>query len=403
MPFVQTLKLGNFRSYDSAALQGLAEEMVVLYGCNGAGKTNILEAISLLSPGRGLRGAGALEMQRVNSSEAWGVFAELGSPYGPTSIGTGLDPRTEKRSVRINGAAAKSQNALAEYLSCVWLTPQMDRLFLDSSRERRKFLDRLVFAFDPGHAGRLTRYETALRERSKLLQESKREPGWLEGLEAQIAETGVAIAAARLDFAVKLQKACLQSHTEHFPLAGVTVTGSIEELLGKTPALEVERLFAYQLKQSRERDAQTGGAASGPHKSDLRVRYAAKKMPAEQCSTGEQKALLIGLVLAHARLIAAERGAPPLMLLDEVAAHLDEGRRAALYGLLQALGAQVWLTGTDRELFTAIEGQAQFFEVREGRLYERPGTGHYRPLTGQNRDATAPENDRERVLGSTSG
>lgn len=371
MPFVQTLKLGNFRSYETASLQGLARGMVVLYGPNGAGKTNILEALSLLSPGRGLRGAGALEMQRVNGPEAWGVFAELGGPGGPNAIGTGLDPRTEKRSVRINGVAARSQNALAEYLSCVWLTPQMDRLFIDSARERRKFLDRLVFAFDPGHAGRLTRYETALRERSKFLQESRRETGWLEGLEAQIAETGVAIAAARLEFVTRLQKACLHSHTEHFPLAGITVTGSLEELLGQTPALEVEQIFRYQLKESRARDAQTGGAASGPHKSDLRIRYAAKKMPAEQCSTGEQKALLIGLILAHARLIAAERGVVPLMLLDEVAAHLDEGRRAALYGLLHDIGAQVWLTGTDRNLFTAIEGRAQFFEVREGVLLER--------------------------------
>ncbi|MCD8519791.1 MAG: DNA replication/repair protein RecF, partial [Alphaproteobacteria bacterium] len=312
--------------------------------------------------------------QRVGAPHVWGVFSELFDRHGPVTIGTGLDPKTEKRNVKINGAPVRGQNALAEYLSCIWLTPQMDRLFIDSSRERRKFLDRLVFTFDPGHAGRLTRYETALRERSKVLQgEARKNAAWLDGLEAQIAETGVAIAAARLDFAVKLQKACLQSHTEHFPLAGLAVTGTIEELVSKTPALEVEQMFTYQLKQSRARDAQTGGAATGPHKSDLKVRYAAKQMPAEQCSTGEQKALLIGLILAHARLITAERGSPPLILLDEVAAHLDEGRRAALYGLLQALGAQVWLTGTDRNLFSAIEGQARFVEVRNGALREDGG------------------------------
>ncbi|MCD8491924.1 MAG: DNA replication/repair protein RecF [Geovibrio sp.] len=368
MPSVQTLKLRNFRSYESANVNNPGSGLVVLHGDNGAGKTNILEALSLLSPGRGLRGAQAAEMQKMSAPDAWGVFAELDDRKTNLTIGTGLDLRTEKRNIRINGAPAKGQNALAEYLSCIWLTPQMDRLFLDSSRERRRFLDRLVFTFDPGHAGRLTRYETALRERSKVLQGDKRAPGWLDALEAQVAETGVAISAARLEFAGRLQKACLQSHTEHFPLAGISITGTIEELLGKTPALEVEQMFAYQLKQSRERDTQTGGAASGPHKSDLRVRYAAKKMPAEHCSTGEQKALLIGLVLAHARLIAAERGMPPLMLLDEVAAHLDEGRRAALYDLLKQLGAQVWLTGTDKSLFTAIKNDAPFYEVKDGRV-----------------------------------
>lgn len=368
MPFLQTLKLTNFRCYDSAALEEPGPGLVVLFGANGAGKTNILEALSLLSPGRGLRGAPVMEMQRHGAPEPWGIYTELSSTFGPISIGTGLAPDGEKRLVKINGAPAKSQNALAEYISCIWLTPQMDRLFLDSSRDRRKFLDRMVFAFDPGHAGRMTRYENALRERSKVLQSPQSEDSWLEGLEAQIAETGVAIAAARLEFALRLQKACLQVHTEFFPMASLTVTGGIEELLGREPALEVENIFKFQLRESRGRDTQTGGAASGPHKSDLRVVYAAKQMPAEQCSTGEQKALLIGLILAHARLILAERGAPPLILLDEVAAHLDEERRAALYMLLQKTGAQVWLTGTDRDLFKSIEGAAPFYEVKAGRV-----------------------------------
>jgi DNA replication and repair protein RecF len=368
MIFLQTLKLYNFRCYAQASLEALSSGLIVLYGANGAGKTNVLEAVSLLSPGKGLRGAATLEMQNKAQGTPWAVSAALHTPYAPVQIGTGLDPASEKRLIRINGETAKSQGALAEHLSCVWLTPQMDRLFIDAAAQRRKFLDRLVFAFDPAHSGRVTRYENAMRQRSKLLSEGAADPSWLAGLEAQMAETGCAIAAARLEFVTQLQRACETLDHDHFPLAILNATGTIEELLGQAPALEVEDLFQYQLSSSRERDAVTGGAASGPHKSDLFVKYAVKNMAADQCSTGEQKALLIGIVLAHAKLIAAERGAPPILLLDEVAAHLDEGRRAALYDLLLALGGQVWLTGTDRNLFSAIEGKAQFFEVREAQI-----------------------------------
>ena len=338
------------------------------------GKTNILEAVSLLSPGRGLRGARVMEIQKNDSDTPWAVAGLLQSKYDEeVRLGTGLDPNSrsgaEKRTVRINGDSVKSQARLGEYVSCVWLTPQMDRLFLDSGRERRKFLDRLVFAFDPGHSGRVTRYENALSQRSKLLREGDADDTWIAGLEQQMAETGIAIAAARLDFADRLQAACIASDHSHFPLAHFRVKGSVEELLANAPALEVEATFKYQLEQSRERDGYTGGAASGPHKSDLSVIYAAKNMKADQCSTGEQKALLIGLILAHARLIKAERGAPPVLLLDEVAAHLDDTRRAALYEILQELGGQVWLTGTEENLFTAIKDKAQFFEVRDSRIY----------------------------------
>ncbi|MCD8519997.1 MAG: DNA replication/repair protein RecF, partial [Alphaproteobacteria bacterium] len=265
----------------------------------------------------------------------------------------------------------KSQMALADYLSCIWLTPQMDRLFLDSSSGRRKFFDKLIFAFDAGHAGRVTRYENAMAQRSKLLREGKHDTAWLSGLESQMAETGVAIAAARLDFAVRLQKACDLAHEREetfFPKAQLRLAGTVEELLSKTPAVEVEELFAYQLKQSRARDSETGGAASGPHKADLVVRYKAKDMQADQCSTGEQKALLIGIILAHARLMRGERGAPPILLLDEVAAHLDENRRAALFDLLIDLGGQVWMTGTDESLFSAAKNRAQFWSVEAGAI-----------------------------------
>lgn len=372
MTYLSSLKLHNFRCYQEAALGDLQSALVVLYGPNGAGKTNVLEAISLLSPGRGMRGAKTHEIQCQQAGDPWAVSGTLTHKYGQDRLGTGLDAKTGKRIIRINGENAKSQSALADYLACVWLTPQMDRLFLDSSRERRKFLDRLVFAFDPGHAGRVTRYENAMRQRSKLLQEGSNkgggDPAWLEGLEAQMAETAIAICAARLDFVTRLQSACNQYATADFPKASLRAKGTIENLLGNAPALEVEDMFKYQLSESRGVDMMTGGAATGPHKSDLVVRYGAKDMPADQCSTGEQKALLIGITLAHARLIAAERGAPPLLLLDEVAAHLDENRRAALYAQLQALGGQVWLTGTDRNLFATAEATAQFFEIRESKI-----------------------------------
>ncbi|MEM7651401.1 MAG: DNA replication/repair protein RecF, partial [Pseudomonadota bacterium] len=360
MTFLASLKLHNFRCYESAVLEELSSGLLVLHGPNGAGKTNVLEAVSMLSPGRGLRGAKNLEIQCQSQGQPWAVAGSIQTPYGPVQLGTGLDAQTEKRLIRVNGENARGQNALAEHLACVWLTPQMDRLFLDSSSHRRRFLDRLVFAFDPGHSGRVTRYENAMRQRSKLLQgDAPAEESWLAGLEAQMAETGCAIAAARLDFVERLQAACNESETELFPMARLRAVGTIEELLTRSSALEAEEMFAYQLRESRAQDAQRGGAASGPHKSDLYVEYASKNMAADQCSTGEQKALLIGIIMAHAKLIAAERGAPPILLLDEVAAHLDEKRRGALYDVLINMGGQVWLTGTDENLFTAIEGRAQ--------------------------------------------
>ncbi len=369
MSYIQTLKLNNFRCYEAAELHSLPKGLIVLSGANGAGKTNILEAVSLLSPGRGIRGARVTEIQKNDATSPWAVAGVFKDRYNDEiRLGTGKDPNTDKRTIRINGQNARGQSALGEYLSCVWLTPQMDRLFLESARERRKFLDRLVFAFDPGHSGRVTRYENALSQRSKLLKDGVTDDAWITGLENQMAETGIAIAAARLEFTARLQAACEASDQTHFPLATLKVTGSLEEILTNAPALEVEDTFKFNLRESRPRDSYTGGAASGPHKSDLAVTYAAKNMPADQCSTGEQKALLIGIIIAHARLIKAERGAPPILLLDEVAAHLDESRRSALYDILTELGAQTWLTGTDQNLFTAIENKATFFEVKDSAI-----------------------------------
>ena len=323
----------------------------------------------MLSPGRGLRGAAAADMQKNDAPQGWGIAADVQSDVGIVKVGTGIDAAKGKRVVRINGETAKAQSALSDFLACIWLTPQMDRLFIEGASERRRFLDRLIFAFDPGHSGRVSRYENAMRQRSKLLQDEQRpDPAWLDGLEAQMAETGIALAAARLDFVGRLQSACDRADDTHFPRARLQAAGAVEELLSKTTALEVEEMLRYQLKESRVQDSRSGGAASGPHKSDLLVSYAAKAMPAAQCSTGEQKALLIGIVLAHAQLMAAERGAPPILLLDEVAAHLDEGRRAALYDLLLTLGGQVWMTGTDQSLFDAVQNKAQFFRVESAAI-----------------------------------
>lgn len=373
MSALKSLKLQHFRCYHALSLENLSQGMIAITGENGAGKTNILEAISLLSPGRGLRGARVMDIQQANHQEPWAVAGLIQGKYGEeTRLGTGLDPNSktgaEKRTIRINGQNQKGQNSLGQYVSCVWLTPQMDRLFIDSARERRKFLDRLVFAFDPGHAGRVTRYDNALSQRSKLLRDGLTDNAWIGGLEKQMAETGIAIAAARLDFVQRLQTACNNGDHTHFPLAQCGVTGLIENLLQSHTALDVEERFLTELAQSRNKDGITGGAQNGPHKSDLSVIFDAKNMDARQCSTGEQKALLIGIILAHARLVKAERGTPPILLLDEVPAHLDDARRGALYEILHIIGAQCWMTGTERTLFSDLKNDAQFFEVNNAML-----------------------------------
>jgi len=277
MSFLTALTLQNFRCYEAAKLADLSSGLIVLCGANGAGKTNILEAVSLLNAGRGLRNVKATDMQRHGESMPWGIAANISHGGVDVKLGTALNPQTTRRMVRINGVDAKSQNALSDYIACLWLTPQMDRLFLEGASGRRKFLDRLIFTFDSGHSGRVTRFENAMRQRSKLLQEGGADPSWLDGLESQMAQTAV----------------------NFFPKAHIAAQGTIEELLSQSPALEVEKKYTIQLKESRARDALVGGATTGPHKSDFGVTYAAKNMPAEQCSTGEQKALLIGIILAR--------------------------------------------------------------------------------------------------------
>lgn len=372
MSYVTQLNLQNFRCYESARLDNIQGGLIVLCGANGAGKTNILEALSLLTPGRGIRGASASEIQRYESPQSWGVSSKIDIKNGEVSLGTGLNPENGRRIIRINGVDAKSQLALSDYLACLWLTPQMDRLFIDGSAGRRRFLDKLIFTFDTGHSGRVTRFENAMRQRSRLLQDGGADPIWLESLESQMAQTGVAISAARIDFVKRLQNSCHaadKGEEKFFPKAHIRACGTIEELLQTTPAIEVEQLYIYQLKQSRDRDALMGGASTGPHKGDFHVVFASKNIEAAQCSTGEQKALLIGLVLAHSRMMTSERGAPPILLLDEIAAHLDEDRRQALFERLDNLGGQVWMTGTDPILFDSITQKAQFFTIDSAQIF----------------------------------
>ena len=363
---VTRLRLAEFRCYADATFDG-DDRPVVLTGPNGAGKTNMLEAVSYLGPGRGLRQARLADVDRRDGAGPWAVAATLSGLAGPTEIGTGRDPESTRRAVRINGAPASGQSVLAEHVSIVWLTPQMDRLFADGAAARRRFLDRLVYGFDSTHAARIGAYEHAMRERLRLLKSGRRDDGWLSALEETMASRGVAIAAARREMAGRLDRACAQG-AEPFPAAGIAAVGHVEDWLDGGPALAAEDRLRDRLAACRDEDAAAGRTAAGPHRSDFAVRHLEKDMPADQCSTGEQKALLIAVVLADARLQAAERGVAPLLLLDEVAAHLDAGKRCALFAEILNLGAQAWLTGTDRRLFAELEPAAQFYTVADATM-----------------------------------
>ena len=372
---VSRLTLTDFRCFTKATLSVDARP-VVLTGPNGAGKTSVLEALSLLTPGPGLRGARLADIARRASIEGeaaegaategagWAVAAEVEGFQGPARIGTGAAPGEARRAVRIDGRPAKGQAALAEVISALWLTPSMDRMFNDGAGARRRFFDRLVFGFDAGHASRLSAYERALRERARLLRDGAgaADPAWLGALESRMAENGVAVAAARRT-TVRALAADLAHGAGPFPGAIVGFDGGVEALLDDMPALDAEAHIAAALAASRGHDARAGGASQGPHRSDLAVRHKASGAPAAQCSSGEQKALLIAIVLATARLQARLRGVAPLLLLDEVAAHLDADHRCALADEIAGLGVQAWLTGTDRAAFAAFAGRAQYVTV----------------------------------------
>jgi DNA replication and repair protein RecF len=367
---IASLKLTSFRSYPSLAVR-FDTRSVVLTGPNGAGKTNLLEAISFLSPGRGLRGAGLDVVARRPGDGSWAVAAAIENASGPVDLGTGValtpDGPEARRSVRVNRAPARGSDALVEHLRVVWLTPAMDGLFTGPAAERRRFLDRAVLAIDKAHGRRVNGFEKAMRGRNRLLSEPSPNAAWLDAIEAEMAELGVAIAAARREWA-SLAAAMIAETAANspFPAAEIALEGTLEHGLDGHTARAAEDIYRMDLAGERPRDAAAGRTLSGPHLSDLRVRHGPKQVAAEICSTGEQKALLIGLVLAEARLATRLTGETPLILLDEVAAHLDETRRAALFTVLDDIGAQCFMTGTEPDAFLPLRGSAQFFTVRDG-------------------------------------
>lgn len=399
------LALTSFRNYREVGLETGLEHgrgAVVLTGANGAGKTNLLEALSYLAPGAGLRQATIAEVEfrqpgnhvtatagyAQSGAMAWAVHARYQGVGGEHSLGTGRDPLApaqtgrERRISRANGANLRSQAGFAEILGVLWLTPQMDRLFSEAAASRRRFLDRLVYGLDPTHAARVSAYEQAMRERARILRgEAPVAPGidrdaWLGGLESEMAAQAIAIAAARLDAVAQLNTAMAES-VGPFPQAILAVAGSVEASLDEMSALQAEDRLKQRLAEARGSDGESGITQWGTHRSDLIVTLAGRQLggaplKAGDCSTGEQKALLIAIILAEARLAARRRGEAPILLLDEVTAHLDRPRRAALFAELQNLAAQCWLTGTDRDIFDALDGWATFITVGDGRVL--PGT-----------------------------
>ena len=369
---VERLSLSHFRCYEIFSVS-LDLRPVVLTGPNGAGKTNLLEALSFLIPGRGLRRARLSEIKRQESIEPWALSIQLKDQGEGIQIGTGLDPEapeSERRITKINGEKAKSQSSLAEWVSMVWLTPQMDRLFLEGPQGRRRFLDRLVYGFDPAHAQRLNRYEKALKERNLLLRQGRYDPYWIEGLEETLISEGIAITIARREVVGQLSNV-LKAQQNAFPSAELSLGGDLENLLQKHNILQAEDKMRRLFTECREQDRLTGRTSFGPHRSDLFTSYLEKNQVAALCSTGEQKSLLLSIVLASAHLLSVRTGAIPLLLLDEVVAHLDKKRRSALFDAILKLKMQAWLTGTDTSLFEELQGNAQFLSLKEARLVSK--------------------------------
>lgn len=375
---VTALRLTDFRNYAHLALD-LDPRHVVLAGDNGAGKTNLLEAVSLLAPGRGLRRATLAEMARLAGSGGFAVAAVVVTPDTETRIGTGIslgaDAEDERaRLIRVDGVPVRRAEDLVEHIRVLWLTPAMDGLFTGPASERRRFLDRLVGTLDPEHGARVNAFEKAMRGRNRLLEDPRPDRAWLDAIEAQMAELAVAIAAGRVETVACLAGLIDETRDDAspFPHAELALAGHIEADLAGATAAAAEDAYRRVLAATRPRDAAAGRTLDGPHRSDLAVSHGPKAMPAAQSSTGEQKALLLGLVLAHARLVGRLTGQAPVLLLDEVAAHLDQRRRAGLFDALDHLGGQCWMTGTDAAAFAALGERALVVDVRDAGARPRP-------------------------------
>ena len=363
------LSLSNFRNYACLTWHPQAR-ISVLVGPNGSGKTNLLEAISLMAPGRGLRGARVADLLRQGASRGWAVAGRFSRGSRTVDIGTGTlpDGPYDRRVFRLDGAVPRSQAEIAAHVSCVWLTPQMDRLFLEALSGRRRFLDRLVWALEPHHAREIAAHDAAMAQRNRLLADPHSDPAWLAGLEDAMASHAVAATAARLALVARLNAAMDRGAAAPFPAAHLGLTCPIAVRLAASPALEVEEWLRVGLGACRARDAAAGGAHLGAHRTDMALSDATSGYPAHRASTGEQRALLVGLILGHAALIAEARGTPPLLLLDEPTAHLDLDRRAALFSALRRLESQTLITGIDDETFVPLRGTAELLRTGDGKL-----------------------------------
>jgi DNA replication and repair protein RecF len=374
---IRRLALTNFRSYRAAQLE-VGPGPVVLVGANGAGKTNLIEAISFLAPGRGLRRATLQDVAFSEGDGSWAVSAEVEGALGLATLGTGIaspapDDAVIVRQYRIDREPAASAAAFADHLRVLWLVPAMDGLFNGPASERRRFLDRLVLAIDAEHGSRVNALERALRSRNRLLEDVRPDPHWLDAVEHETAELAVAVTALRVETVGRMQAvlAARRASGSAFPAAAIALDGWMEQLIPQHPAVAIEDRYRALLRDNRARDAAAGRTLEGPHLADLAVTHADKGVAAADASTGEQKALLIGLVLAHAGLLAEMSGVAPVLLLDEVFAHLDPARRDALNLELDRLGAQVWMTGADAAAFAEIAAKAQMFEVNPGEIRKR--------------------------------
>jgi len=375
---IRRLTLTSFRSYRAAQVD-VSCNCVVLVGANGSGKTNLIEAISFLAPGRGLRRANLEDVAFSEGDGTWAVSADVAGALGPVVLGTGIEPRVHEdaaltRRCRIDREPVASAAAFADHLRVIWLVPAMDGLFNGPASERRRFLDRLTLAIDAEHAGRVTALERALRSRNRLLEDVRPDPHWLDAVEHQTAELAVAVTAMRVETVARLQAALAARQkpcSSTFPAAEIALEGWMEKLVPLHPAVEIEDRYRAVLRDNRARDAAAGRTLEGPHLADVAVHHADKGTAAADASTGEQKALLIGLVLAHGGLLAEMTGFAPVLLLDEVVAHLDPARRSALFTELEKLDAQTWMTGADAAGFAGLATKAEVFQISPGQITRR--------------------------------